>query len=223
MEEELLSHHLSNLEQIAQGAEARVYACSFLGMPTILKQRFSKKYRHPILDKRITDKRVQGEARMIMKCRKLGLDVPTVYFVDLKEMSLFLERVEGMSVKDFLLSSKDEEEGKALCAQIGKCLAIMHDGDIIHGDLTTSNMIIRASTRSICLIDFGLSYTSSWIEHKAVDLYVLERAFLSTHPNSETLVEALLFSYLEFSKKSGAVLTKLDIVRSRGRKRTMVG
>lgn len=35
------------------------------------------------------------------------------------------------------------------------------------------------------LIDFGLSYVSVMPEDKAVDLYVLERAFSSTHPNTE--------------------------------------
>lgn len=35
------------------------------------------------------------------------------------------------------------------------------------------------------LIDFGLSYVSGLVEDKAVDLYVLERAFASTHPEPE--------------------------------------
>lgn len=37
-------------------------------------------------------------------------------------------------------------------------------------------------------IDFGLGYTKPLAEDKAVDLYVLERAFVSTHPNSQPLV-----------------------------------
>jgi TP53 regulating kinase-like protein len=71
---------------------------------------------------------------------------------------------------------------------IGVVLARMHDLDIVHGDLTTSNMILKASTLEIFIIDFGLGMLKPTIEDKGVDLYVLERAFLSTHCNSEKLV-----------------------------------
>jgi TP53 regulating kinase-like protein len=54
---------------------------------------------------------------------------------------------------------------------------------VIHGDLTTSNMIYKDG--QIYLIDFGLSYVKNSIEDRAVDLYVLERAFISTHPQLE--------------------------------------
>ena len=37
------------------------------------------------------------------------------------------------------------------------------------------------------MIDFGLSFQEGVAEDKGVDLYVLERAFLSTHPNTEKL------------------------------------
>jgi len=38
------------------------------------------------------------------------------------------------------------------------------------------------------MIDFGLSSNSTMIEDRAVDLYVLERAFISTHPNTQDKV-----------------------------------
>jgi tRNA A-37 threonylcarbamoyl transferase component Bud32 len=73
---------------------------------------------------------------------------------------------------------------------IGKTLAILHLAQIIHGDLTTSNMMLRPAPArpegyEIVLIDFGLSSHSNVPENLAVDLYVLERAFASTHPTSE--------------------------------------
>ena len=78
----------------------------------------------------------------------------------------------------------------------------MHAIDVIHGDLTTSNMLLRStSPPSIVLIDFGLSYVSSLVEDKAVDLYVLERALASTHPEEEgkrkedTYIEQILRAY----------------------------
>lgn len=113
-----------------------------------------------------------------------------------------------------------------LMGLIGVELAKMHMADIIHGDLTTSNMMLRhpssfhssdasiptevvcfffsVSSPQLCsfmlcvsqvLIDFGLSYHSSLVEDKAVDLYVLERAFASTHPDSEPLFASVLTAY----------------------------
>jgi TP53 regulating kinase and related kinases len=66
----------------------------------------------------------------------------------------------------------------------------MHDADVVHGDLTTSNIMVRSPkvVSDIVLIDFGLGMMQPTVEDKAVDLYVLERAFLSTHPDSSSLV-----------------------------------
>ena len=102
----------------------------------------------------------------------------------------------------------------------------MHEKNIIHGDLTTSNMLLRkpAEQLDLIMIDFGLGYIENVAEDKGVDLYVLERAFLSTHPNTEKLFEVLLASYVkQYGKASQEVIKKLDEIRLRGRKRTMVG
>ncbi|CAK7288812.1 EKC/KEOPS complex subunit TP53RK [Vulpes lagopus] len=112
-----------------------------------------------------------------------------------------------------------------LAKRVEQVLARMHDEDLIHGDLTTSNMLLKPPVEqlNIVLIDFGLSFISALPEDKGVDLYVLEKAFLGTHPNTETVFEAFLKSYTTFSKKSRPVLKKLDDVRLRERKRSMVG
>ncbi|MED6275266.1 TP53 regulating kinase [Characodon lateralis] len=103
----------------------------------------------------------------------------------------------------------------------------MHDENVIHGDLTTSNILLRHrpedTEQELVFIDFGLSYISALPEDKAVDLFVLEKAFLGTHPNTDVLFEKLLKSYTATSKMSLAVITKLDEVRLRGRKRSMMG
>lgn len=118
-----------------------------------------------------------------------------------------------------------------IMGSIGSEIAKMHKADIIHGDLTTSNMIIRhpfaakgPSPTKLVLIDFGLAYTSSLVEDKAVDLYVLERAFASTHPESEPMFFAVLEAYRKgMGKDWAAVERRLEDVRLRGRKRSMVG
>lgn len=161
-----------------------------------------------------------------------GILTPVVYFVDYVSHCIFLEEIVGsVTVRDHINSTQLSEAGnerlKLLAKKMGQILAKMHDEDVIHGDLTTSNMLLRNGSEDgepdLWLIDFGLSYISSLPEDKGVDLYVLEKAFLSTHPNTETLFQILLKSYVASSKKSSTVISKLDEVRLRGRKRSMVG
>jgi TP53 regulating kinase-like protein len=106
---------------------------------------------------------------------------------------------------------------------VGEVLAACHHKDIVHGDLTTSNMMIDDETKKLTLIDFGLTTSSANPEDKAVDLYVLERAFQSTHPNSEPLFLAIMEAYKAKHPDAGPVVKKLEEVTARGRKRTMLG
>lgn len=217
---------------IKQGAEARVYRGTFLGRSVIIKERFPKLYRHPEVDEKLTRRRTTQEVRSILRCRRAGINAPVVYFVDYTTHCIFLEDIiHSVSVKDHIASAQASEQNpqhlQTLADKIGETLAQMHDEDVIHGDLTTSNMLLVSGAEDqnmkLVLIDFGLSYISALPEDKGVDLYVLEKAFLSTHPKTETLFERLLKSYTASSKKSSVVLKKLDEVRLRGRKRSMVG
>ncbi|KAF8151535.1 kinase-like domain-containing protein [Crassisporium funariophilum] len=255
---------LASSSLISQGAEAKVYKGSLTpsSAPILLKYRFKKQYRHSTLDASLTKSRVAGEARALLKCLRSGVNVPGVRMVDATEGLLGIEWIEGMSVKDLLPSGADEEfEGEAglddvvevpddqndqnpldkfgisvvtLMGLIGVELAKMHLADIIHGDLTTSNMMLRHPSHfkstekdistELVLIDFGLSYHSSLVEDKAVDLYVLERAFSSTHPDSEPLFASIITAYAhQMGKEWSPLSRRLDDVRLRGRKRSMVG
>lgn len=82
-----------------------------------------------------------------------------------------------------------------MAKRIGISLAKMHGLNVIHGDLTTSNLMLRKEGDSVVVIDFGLSFVSALVEDKAVDLYVLERAFSSTHPKTEALVRIYIYIY----------------------------
>ncbi|RKP39854.1 kinase-like domain-containing protein [Dimargaris cristalligena] len=200
-------------ELIQQGAEAKVFALSFYGRDAIAKERFPKTYRHPILDKKLTARRVVQEARCLFRCQQAGIDTPTVYFIDTNLNTIYMERIEGRTVKSFLIEhSGNPALVDDLAHKIGKALAALHGINIIHGDLTTSNLFIRDSNQSLVLIDFGLSYHSSLIEDKAVDLYVLERAFLSTHPNSEVMFEKIVQVYTKKSRDGKQIFAKLEDV-----------
>ena len=210
---------------IYQGAEARIYDCKFFGKPCILKERFTKKYRVAELDQKITQQRINQEARTMARCRRYGIACPAVYHVDNEKKSIYMEHVtDGKTVRDFIRTKQKEGQDFGNLAQkIGATLAAMHNCDVIHGDLTTSNMIYNETTDKLTLIDFGLSSVSNLAEDKGVDLYVLERAILSSHPNTESFFQQVLNIYQHSSSKAASVITKLDEVRLRGRKRTMVG
>ncbi|XP_069507405.1 EKC/KEOPS complex subunit TP53RK isoform X2 [Ambystoma mexicanum] len=224
------SNFLKTLNLVKQGAEARIYRGTFLGKAAVVKERFPKSYRHPILDEKLTHRRTAQEVRSILRCRKAGISAPVVYFVDYECNCIYLEDIAlSTTVRDHIIAIQHSEKDPAnlypLAEKIGQILARMHDEDVVHGDLTTSNMLLRlpAEALDLVLIDFGLSFISALPEDKGVDLYVLEKAFLSTHPNTEDVFEVLLKSYSSASKKSSSVIKKLDEVRLRGRKRSMVG
>ncbi|KAI8872312.1 kinase-like protein [Ramicandelaber brevisporus] len=232
--EEQLPLALAGASLLRQGAEARVYTLdSFYGRPCVAKHRFTKTYRHPQLDRKLTAKRVAHEARALQKSLLVGLDAPALYHVDVDNGILCMEFIDGTTVRDYIYryttsDGFDEQALEIVASSVGAILAKMHDNGIIHGDLTTSNMIVRSGqfdSMRIALIDFGLSSISALVEDKAVDLYVLERAFLSSHPGSEHVFENILAAYRTASSKKlcGEVMTRLEDVRMRGRKRSMVG
>ncbi|RWW82341.1 hypothetical protein BHE74_00009201 [Ensete ventricosum] len=129
------------------------------------------------------------------KARRLGVPTPALYGVDLLLHTLTFEFVDGLSVKEILLdfgsNGINEERLVDIATQIGNAVGKLHDGGLIHGDLTTSNMLIKRDTNQLVLIDFGLSFTSTLPEDKAVDLYVLERALLSMHSSCGNVVSKL--------------------------------
>ncbi|KAK7859784.1 ekc/keops complex subunit tp53rk [Quercus suber] len=217
----------SSLILLKQGAEARVFESNFVGKRSVIKERFSKKYRHPTLDSKITLKRLNAEARCMTKARRLGVSTPVLYSVDPVLHTLTFEYVDGPSVKDILLEFGShgiiEEQLDDIALQIGDAIGKLHDGGLIHGDLTTSNMLLKSGTNQLVLIDFGLSFTSTLPEDKAVDLYVLERALLSMHSSCGNVMDRVLAAYQKSSKQWSSTLNKLAQVRQRGRKRTMVG
>ncbi|NWV40348.1 PRPK protein, partial [Grantiella picta] len=221
---------LPGLRLVQQGAEAHVYRGLFLGRAAVAKLRVPKRYRHPALEERLSRRRMAQEARSLLRCRRAGIPAPVVYFVDYVTNSIYLEDiVDSVTVQDHIYSvqkcGNDTSGLHKLGEKMGELLAKMHDEDIIHGDLTTANLLLRPPTEKLdlVLIDFGLSFISGLPEDKGVDLYVLEKAFISTHPDTETMFKALLKSYAATSKKSGPVIKKLDEVRLRGRKRSMIG
>ncbi|XP_067940003.1 EKC/KEOPS complex subunit Tp53rkb-like [Watersipora subatra] len=216
-----------------QGAEARLYVTSFLGRRCLVKERFKKLYRHADLERSLTSQRMKSEIQALVKCRQCGIATPALYYVDKKANAIYMEYLDDcITLKDHvnkLLLDDCAEPIVKIANQIGSIVAKLHDNGIIHGDLTTSNLLVRnagSPNQELVLIDFGLTSlnSSNYAEDKGVDLYVLERAFLSTHPKTEELFASILKSYEQSCRKGSCeAIAKLEEVRLRGRKRTMVG
>ena len=207
---------------ISQGAEGRVFAVQFLNRPAIVKQRFKKTYRHPVLDAKITRSRLTSEARAIVRARKLGVTTPTIYHVDTQQNAIYMERVQGRPLKELIREGMSEEDMRRVGEDVGRHVAAMHDGGLIHGDLTTSNILVREDDGRVVIIDFGLAHNSIIAEDKGVDLYVLERAVTVTAA-AEKLFEGVMSAHKTSSSQWSASFNKFAEVRMRGRKRSMVG
>ncbi|KXS96753.1 hypothetical protein AC578_5357 [Pseudocercospora eumusae] len=225
----------SSFKLITQGAEALLYKTEFLTptKPAALKVRPKKPWRHPTLDRRLTRQRILAESRVLVKCLKEGVKVPQVYALDWEQGWMVSEWIEGPgTVKEVIRKWEGGEEAlKGLLRRVGAAVGKLHDIGIVHGDLTTSNMMLRATSENgqdemeeVVLIDFGLALQNATMEEdRAVDLYVLERAFGSTHPKEERLFDDVLKGYEASFKGAKKTLKKLEDVRMRGRKKSMVG
>lgn len=183
-----------------QGAEASVK----IKEDKVIKERERKSYRHPELDERIRENRTREEVKNTKRARKYGVNAPEA---EKKDGKIVFEKIEGETWK----KSEDLKTMKDFGANVAK----MHHGDIIHGDLTTSNVIVKDGEASI--IDFGLSTVSERIEDKAVDIHLLKQVLNSSHPDiSDKAWEKFLKGYREYDD-SEKVLEQLEEVEQRGR------
>ena len=162
-----------------KGAEASLFYGHWIGKEVIFKLRIPKNYRIEQLDKKIRVIRTLSEARALIKVKNYGVNVPQVYEIDIGNSTIVMKYIKGEKLKDFMNSIEDDKK-QQIFNEIGKFVAILHKNGHIHGDITTSNIIITP-IQEIFIIDFGLhNYTDS-IEDKSVDLHLFKRVLLSSH------------------------------------------
>lgn len=200
---------------LAQGAEALIKKEE----NSIVKERISKGYRVKQIDESLRKKRTKLEARLIREARRAGVLTPQI--LEENEFSIKMEFVDGIRVKEFI----NEENLKKIAEEIGRCVALMHTYNIIHGDLTTSNMIIAKGEKSeikqnliLYFIDFGLGFFSKRIEDKATDLHLLKEVITATHFQiADKFWSAILLAYSNNYDDSEKVIKALHKIEKRGR------
>ena len=213
-------------EKILQhGAEALI----ILDGNKVIKRRIKKSYRLVQIDEEIRKLRTRSEAKLLLKASKV-IDIPEIKNVDLDSKEISMEFLEGKKLSEYLDSFSLEDQ-KKICKMIGKNIARLHDSDIIHGDLTTSNMILikngdkmtindgKRGDKSfkIFFIDFGLGFSSHKIEDKAVDLHLLRQALEARHFRHWEVLFAEVKQGYSTSKNSSMVLQQFKKVEARGR------
>ncbi len=203
---------------IKKGAEASLYLEEWHGRKVIMKKRLPKKYRLPELDEAIKSQRTVREPQFLHMAKEAGVPTPTIFMVDVAEATIIMEFVEGKQVKQ-VLDEVSAEERSRLCRHIGRLIGRLHNSGVIHGDLTTSNMILTPRG-NVVFMDFGLSERSKELEARGVDMQLMKRALQSTHWRyAEKCFNAVMEGYGETVGETDAkdVLEKIREIARRGR------
>jgi TP53 regulating kinase-like protein len=199
-----------------RGAEAVLTRGQWHGREVVRKHRVPKGYRHPALDENLRKARLRMEARLMAGARKLGVNVPIIYDIDVGNNALVMEFIDGPQAKE-ALGDMSPDERKALCIDIGRTAGRLHGGGIVHGDLTTSNMILKGV--KVYLIDFSLGEVSSEPEAIGVDLHLLREAFNSAHSLFASDFDYVLGGYRETFAGAKAAERTMREIEERGRYR----
>lgn len=198
---------------IAKGAESNIVKSSYLGRDAVLKNRISKNYRIPEIDNKIRKARTKLEAKLLSDVKKAGVVTPILYDVDLHDKTILMEEIKGDLVKDII--------NEDLAYEIGENIAKFHNLNIIHGDITSSNMMVN-DRNQLVFIDFGLGRYSDLFEDKAVDLLVLKKSLQSIDYNTaikifDKVLEGYADEYKDDSLNREQIIKKINEIESRGR------
>lgn len=237
MKGDLITNMASNI--IAHAAEAIIIKQE----DKVVKRRIKKGYRIPELDEKLRKLRTRSEGKLLEKASKL-ITVPKLIKIDEKTKEIIMQFIEGKKLSENLDNLPNKLE---IAEKIGQETAKLHDSDIIHGDLTTSNMILienknaekveqdketgRTSIESkekilltinkenfkVYFIDFGLGFISKKIEDKAVDIHLFKQALEAKHFNFYEQLFEAFLKGYKASKNHAAVMSQLKKVEIRGR------
>ena len=166
---------MENPGLIYKGAEANLYADG----EKLIKKRVKKAYRIPELDESLRKSRTRHEAKIMGKIRDFGFPAPKIHRVSEEETTIEMEYISGRTLKEVFEKEKNEAVAK-LSSTVGETISMLHKQNIVHNDLTTSNMLDRDG--KVYIIDWGLGYHSTRLEDKAMDLVVLKKSLRATHP-----------------------------------------
>lgn len=178
---------------LEKGAEANIYSGKWMGEKVLLKERISKSYRITEIDHRLRKSRTKREAKLLHMAKTCGVTTPLLYDIDKENKTITMEYVPGKPVKD-IFDESELLQIKPICERIGEKIAHLHNCGIIHGDLTSSNLLFKDG--KIIFIDFGLGKISDLVEDKGTDLLVFKKALTGIHYEiADDCFESILQGY----------------------------
>jgi Kae1-associated kinase Bud32 len=196
---------------IKRGAEAVLW----LTDDHLVKERIKKNYRLTEIDEKLRKLRTRKEANLLSRAKRIGIEVPDIISVPENDFKITMEYIDGKRLKEFL-NETDDANRKRVAEMVGKSVGLLHKNGIVHGDLTTSNMILKGD--KVYFIDFGLGDCSKRIENQAIDLSVLKEAFKSTHFRYLNILwESFIKGYRQTNDNFNKVLDALNDIEKRGR------
>jgi len=197
-----------------QGAEAELRRTEFLGRPAVDKTRIPKSYRLPELDDGLRRSRIRTEVRLMAEARTAGVSVPILYDIDLPEAKIIMEYISGPTVKEVL--DRGGPGTLPVAREMGRVVGRLHRAGIVHGDLTTSNMLWRDGR--IVMIDFSLGGRDRGREARGVDLHLLREGMVSAHARASAYYREVVRGYREvMGPEADSVIATVKEIESRGR------
>ena len=206
------------------GAEARLT----VNGNVLTKQRIKKGYRLSQIDEPLRSQRTVREANLMQRAKRAKVSVPNILKMDKKECLIEMDLIKGKRIDSCLTAENAEKTGKS----VGR----LHEAGIIHGDLTTSNILVqghrgtveperrsaplrtRAPPPRIYFIDFGLGEVSDSVEKKGVDIRVFKESINATKPDQlAVLMKSFWKGYKSENKEAEKVINRLEDIEKRGR------
>jgi Kae1-associated kinase Bud32 len=218
-------------QRLHLGAEAEVWLGSWMGQSAIRKQRRNRSWRHPDLDDRLGRRRMIAEARLLVRLYRNGLNVPLLFDCDVVDQQLVMSHIQGRPLIEILNdASIADNDVIDILKNAGQTIRMLHRQAIVHGDLSTNNIIITPENEAV-LIDFGLARIEYETELFGIDLHVLFEILGASHPHRKDAIDAIIKGYAACEEIHGPakntpggqpvdmqdVLDRFELIRTRVR------
>ncbi len=206
-----------NHQVLFLGAESTIFQIEQWGRDFVVKWRQPKPYLLGEIDRLLRITRTSKECKMLNFVRIAGVPTPSVYSVDLSRHTIMMDFIPGKQLKQ-LVTEVSREELQRLSKSFGRLIALLHNKNVVHGDPTTSNVIVDPTSK-LWMVDFGLAEWNATEEMKGVDLHLIRRAFETTHWDiQDIMLESTIEGYTNSLVESAdRIIARMEEIRERGR------
>lgn len=210
---------LRDIKLFDMGAEAIIAKGVFLDIDAVIKWRFPKEHMPPELDKEFRRSRTAIEAKALLKSTAIGINVPIPLYADPDEGLLIMTYIDGQVLRDILNKLSEDNIICSICRTVGSYVAKLHENSIVHGDVTTGNILIEKGSGDVYLIDFGLANFIKRLEDQAIDVHIFFRSIESVHYEIEGLAKRCFIEGYKDVRKNyvDRVLDMVTYIRRMGR------